>query len=199
MEFLAPPTSLAYRDCVVRVPSSSSVTHPDARTHALVQEHEGALGAIALKLCRNRADASDLVQDTFERALRAVARGADHVNPRSWLVTILNNLFVDRCRRQARERRIEMPIDQLGDVLPQAVHEVAPAWAAVTIEHLEEALGEVREEFRVAYRMHALDGRSYKEIARALQIPPSTVGTRIARARRQLRELLVPSTAEVPQ
>ena len=196
MESVALTASLAYPAANVRAPSA---TEPDARAQAFVREHRPTLEAIALRLCGHRADANDLVQDTFERALRAASAGAGHPNPRSWLVTILNNLFVDRCRRQARERRVETPLEQLDEVHHQPVAEAAPAWASVTVEQLKGALEEVREEFRVAYRMHALEGRSYKEIAQALQIPSATVGTRIARARRRLRELLVPTTVEAPQ
>jgi RNA polymerase sigma-70 factor (ECF subfamily) len=198
MEGLALESPLAYRRCV-RAPSTSSDTNHHARVKAFVREHEGALEAIALRLCRNRADAHDLVQDTFERALTAFARVSSHSNPRSWLVTILNNLFIDRCRQLGRERRADTPVEQLNDSLQQPVAEADPAWASVTVEHLERALGGVREEFRVAYRMHALEGHSYKEIARVLGIPAATVGTRIARARRQLRELLVPKLAEARQ
>ena len=42
------------------------------------------------------------------------------------------------------------------------------------------------------YQLHALEGRSYNEIADRLRIPKATVGTRLIRARRKLRDLLLP-------
>ena len=44
------------------------------------------------------------------------------------------------------------------------------------------------------YRLHALEGRSYQEISERLGIPKATVGTRLIRARRKLKELLMPGT-----
>src|SRR5205814_2372140 len=74
---------------------------------AAVREHEVLLTTIARRLCANQADAADLVQDTYERALRGWDHYADRGTLRSWLVTILNNLFIDRCRKERRGPRRE--------------------------------------------------------------------------------------------
>ena len=54
------------------------------------------------------------------------------------------------------------------------------------------AVARLPEEFRSVYQMHAIDGRSYSEIALKLALPKNTVGTRLIRARRKLRDLLLP-------
>src|SRR5215475_16212662 len=72
-----------------------------------VREHEALLTAIARRLCGNDADAADLVHDTYERALRAWDRYTDRGNLRSWMVAILNNLFIDRCRKHRRTPQTE--------------------------------------------------------------------------------------------
>src|ERR1700754_4027145 len=77
-----------------------------------VREHETLLLGIARRLCGNDADAADLGHDTYERALRAWERYSDRENPRSWLVAILNNLFIDRCRKNRRTPKTEA-IDDL--------------------------------------------------------------------------------------
>jgi RNA polymerase sigma-70 factor, ECF subfamily len=48
------------------------------------------------------------------------------------------------------------------------------------------------------YRLHALEGRSYEEVSARLRIPKATVGTRLIRARRKLRDLLMPPAAAMP-
>ncbi|HZI14667.1 MAG TPA: sigma-70 family RNA polymerase sigma factor, partial [Myxococcus sp.] len=58
-----------------------------------------------------------------------------------------------------------------------------------------EALEKIPEDFRTVYRLHSLEGRSYQEIAEQLGIPKATVGTRLIRARRRLKEILMPTPA----
>src|SRR5262249_9675603 len=70
-----------------------------------VRDHEAVLRGIAVRLCGNQADADDLVQETYERALKAFGSYSDQGNLRSWLATILNNLFIDRCRKAKRTPR----------------------------------------------------------------------------------------------
>jgi RNA polymerase sigma-70 factor (ECF subfamily) len=172
-----------------------SVPDRDAsrRLDALAREHSPALTAFALKLCGDASEAHDLVQDTFERALRAGSGQQPRTNERAWLFTILHHLFIDRYRRQARGPR-HTSIDDV-DV---AAAEVAPppAWASVSVEEVKAALEELDPDFREVYRMHAIDGLGYAEIAARLGAPVSTVGTRIMRARRKLRALLMKQAPE---
>src|SRR5262245_3420943 len=69
----------------------------------LVLPLQSALYARALGLARSSADAGDLVQDTLERALRSFHTFQRGTNMKLWLFRIMHNLFVDRCRRRARE------------------------------------------------------------------------------------------------
>jgi RNA polymerase sigma-70 factor (ECF subfamily) len=152
---------------------------------------------MGLKLCGNAADARDLVQDAFERALRGYAQLGPDANERAWVITILHNLFIDRCRRKKREPRTE-PVDEVS--VPAAEPTPPPpAWTAITPAQLRQALGELSEEFRVVYQLHAIEGRSYKEISAELNLPQATVGTRLIRARRKLRELLERSLGPAPE
>jgi RNA polymerase sigma-70 factor, ECF subfamily len=162
----------------------------------LARAYEHALYGVALRLCSNPADARDLVQDTFERALRHGDRrpGAD---ARAWLFTILNNLFIDRCRRRAREPRTE---DVQAMELPAPPPpEAEPAWAQLTLSELHAVLPRLDADLRELYQCCAIEGRSYAEVAERLRIPKATVGTRLLRARRRLRELLsAPAKKETP-
>jgi len=101
-----------------------------------VREHQATLTAIARRLCGNAADADDLLHDTYERALRAWERYADHGNVRGWLVAILNNLFIDRCRRAKRART-----EALDPVDVAAPEPTSPAvWTRVSNEQVAAAL-----------------------------------------------------------
>jgi RNA polymerase sigma-70 factor (ECF subfamily) len=143
------------------------------------------LSALALRLCGNRADAEDLVQDVYERALNRLDRAQPDTNVRAWMATILHNLFVDRCRAaQRRPRLVPLP-----DALSAEEREPPPAWAALPPDEIRAAIDALPDEFRAVYALHAR-GRSYDQIAGELGIPTATVGTRLLRARRKLKAAL---------
>jgi len=163
---------------------------------AFVREHEAALNATALRLCGNATDARDLVQDTLERGLRSLSRYKVGTDGRAWLLTILHNIFIDRCRSRTRERRADVTTEQVEERVAAPEPEAMPSWAAISPEQLREALEKIPEEFRLVYQLHALEGRSYNEISERLGVPKATVGTRLIRARRRLKELLMPTPPE---
>lgn len=155
------------------------------------REVEPFLRAVARRLCRNTSDCDDLVQDTFERALRA--SGAPPVNSRAWLAAILQNLFIDRCRAVARQP-IHEPLDEHHEITAHPAScaiEDEPPWSNTTLADIREVLDEVEPEFRRVYEMQVFENRSYEEIAATLRIERVTVGTRLTRARRRLRALLI--------
>jgi RNA polymerase sigma-70 factor (ECF subfamily) len=159
------------------------------RFEAFAAEHAAQLRAIAMKLTGNAADAADLVQDAFERAFRHYDKLEPGTNPRAWIVTILHNLFIDRCRRGRREP-LRVAVEDVPLAAPEPANDPDPIWAKLTADDLRRALERLEPEFRDVYRMHALENRSYKEISAALGIPAATVGTRLLRARDKLRKLL---------
>lgn len=149
--------------------------------------YENALYARALRLVRSPSDAWDLVQDTYERALRGKASFQPGTNLRLWLMTILYNLFLDRCRRQAREPRA-VAIDEHEVASPEPYS--PEPWESISHEEVAAALALLERPFREVYEMRLIDNCSYDEIADRLTIPRSTVGTRLMRARHKLRETL---------
>lgn len=155
-----------------------------------VRAHEDALRAMAFRLCRNSADAADLVQDTLERALNRFHTLAADSNVRNWLFIVLHNRFIDLCRRRSRQR--EGPLEEHEPFCNEA--EEPPAWADITDEDLRAAVLRLPDDLRAAYELRVHEGRSYCEIARALGIATMTVGTRLTRARARLRALLMCAT-----
>lgn len=173
-------------------PATPAPVDDAQRFAAFVREHEGILRATALRLCRNSTDASDLFQDTVERGFRSFAQFRHGTDARAWLLTILHRRFIDQCRSGKREARSDTPAEELEERIAAPEAEPQPRWASISTEQLREALAKIPEDFQVVYRMHALENRSYQEIAATLGIPKATVGTRLIRARHKLRELLMP-------
>ena len=139
----------------------------------------------ALYLVYSHADADDLVQDCLEAALSKKASLQDHAKLRSWLFSILNNLFLMRLRSNAR-RGQALPIEDFADSLAASIspedrdkaRDLARAMAKLSIEHRQILLLLNVEEY------------GYQEVADTLGLPIGTVMSRLARARRRLRALL---------
>lgn len=148
---------------------------------------------VALRLCRQQAEAEDLVHETFVRALQAEATFAPGTNEGAWLVRILTNLFFDRCRSEKQKKTIELSENIPS---PTAETEELPQWAQVTHEQFRAAVVLLEPPFQEVYRLKALEGLAYAEISAKLSIPIQTVGSRMTRARQRLKQLLLEMLAE---
>jgi RNA polymerase sigma-70 factor, ECF subfamily len=132
---------------------------------------------------RSSTAAGDLVQDTLERALSNWFRFQAGTDMRRWLLAIMQNLFVDRCRKRKRSRESIAP-----DII--AADRATPVEEASELHRVPDAMalvGRLTRPLQETVRLVLLDGRSYREAAAQLGVPTPTVGTRMARARAKLR------------
>lgn len=136
----------------------------------------------ARRLCGVRADADDLVQDTFLRAMRQ-GLPADARNVRPWLFRILTNLYRERLRNARTVRRAEPRI------VPEEL-EPDEAIAAIPDADLHAAVSALDPELRTVVELVYLKQMRYREAAAALKLPVGTIGARLMRARVHLREQL---------
>ena len=163
---------------------------PDADLHDFHEQLKTILPRLrvyALSLTRDRDSADDLVHDTVVKALTGRNSFQPGTNLRHWLMTIMYNLFLDRCRRLAREPR-SFSLDDHEVASPEPY--VPEAWETITQEQIHAALADLERPFREVYELRLLENCSYDEIADKLTIPRSTVGTRLMRARTKLRQTL---------
>jgi len=142
----------------------------------------------AIRMTGNRDEASDLVQATLERGYRAFAQFRDGTNPASWLSAIMTNYFIDEIRRR-RPTGYQVPIDQLE--IPAPAPEKAPVWAALREEEVRAAAARLPEGCRRPFVLYSFEHVPYREIASRLGLPLNTVCSRIHRARRLLRRILL--------
>ena len=152
----------------------------------------------ALRLTRNEADARDLVQAAIERALSRRTAFRYGGAPDKWIASILRRMFVDRYRRARTVRqfaRARDPIwvtDEAGAPMDDDGERARPAaWEAFTIEDVRRAVSLLPTDQRVVYSLFAFEDRSYDEIAARLHVAPGTIASRVYRARRSLRDLLL--------
>jgi RNA polymerase sigma-70 factor (ECF subfamily) len=151
---------------------------------------EPMLRRLAERMCENSGDASDLVQDTFERALR---RGISPEirSTNAWLTTIMRNLSRNHRRDAARKPDHETFEDSHGQVTRFEPDALPPAWSRITVQDIRDALTQIKPLYRDVYELHTFGHLSYAQVAQRLSIQRRTVGTRLTRARHQLRDVLV--------
>ena len=141
----------------------------------------------ALQKVGNADDALDITQDTFLRLHRHWHRRDEGKPLAPWIYSIARNLSIDLLRKRGTRRE-----DELGD-LPRASNRPGPH---VLVEQNElnatvwEAINQLPEGLRDALILRDIHGLTYAEIAGTLNVPATTVTSRLHDARRKLRKLL---------
>jgi RNA polymerase sigma-70 factor (ECF subfamily) len=156
----------------------------DALERALVS-HVAGLRRYARALIGNGGDAEDLVQESLARALGRLKPWRPVRDLRAYLFAVLHNLYVD----EYRSKRASPPTVDIDNVLH---HPAAPPDQERRLElrDLARGLACLPDEQREVVLLVGLEGLSYAEVARVLDIPIGTVMSRLSRARAHLRELV---------
>jgi RNA polymerase sigma factor (sigma-70 family) len=168
-----------------------------------VLPHLDAAFNYARWLTRNDADAEDVVQDAYVRALRfyATLRNDD---ARAWLLTIVRNTWYSRTSRVApagfqsisQVSPVAPVRDDMSDDRPDdGLDPEALVIQQQAVEKVQQAIEELPVDFREVIVLRELEGLSYKEIAAVVDAPVGTVMSRLARARERLLILLRSSLA----
>lgn len=157
------------------------------RVNDLIAAHYEALYRYAYRLSGSAADAEDLTQETFRKALARVHQLRDPEKAKGWLFQILRNAYLHKVRDQKREKLV--PLDSVAEVgmnpdapLPD-VGDVDPA-------ALQAALAGLDETFRTPLILYYFEEFSYREIADQMELPIGTVMSRLARAKAHLKAKL---------
>jgi RNA polymerase sigma-70 factor (ECF subfamily) len=154
----------------------------------LVDEHYQNLYRYAYRLSGSAADAEDLVQESFCKAMAKIGQLRDAERAKPWLFSILRHAFLRRERADRQHR--EVPLDFVGD-LPEAGADDSPF--DVEPERLQGALNELPELYRSPIILYYFEDFSYRDIAEQMDLPIGTVMSRLARAKAFLRGRLEPA------
>ena len=148
-------------------------------------------------LTRNHAEAEDLVQETFSKALRAFDSFQESTNFKAWIIRILRNTFLTSRTGIATSRTVFL--EDHPHVLDTTDASPTPEDNLIRLDNqgaLQRALEQLEPPLREALLLCDVEEVKYKDIALILDIPIGTVMSRISRARRALRQLLQPQLGE---
>lgn len=148
----------------------------EANLRRMVETYSPMLLRAALTRVSTPADAEDAVQDVFLRVLTLAPRFRDREHEKAWLLRSTLNRASDLRRR----RRDDAPLDELVNAASEEP-DYGPLLSAVR---------SLPQAYSAVIHLYYYEGYSIKEIASLLALPIPTVGTRLARGRAHLRELL---------
>jgi len=156
------------------------------------------LYSAARRMTRNPEDAEDVLQEALLRAYRGYRTFKAGTNLRAWLYRILTNTFINRYRQQARQPA-EVELGELEDLyLYRRLGQASGASRSAEDEALDRFVDEdvkaaveaLPEVFRIPVLLADVEGFSYKEIARIMDVPIGTVMSRLHRGRKALEKAL---------
>ena len=165
---------------------------------AEAMQYAPQLYSAALRMTRNKADAEDLVQETYLRGFRSFATFEEGTNLRAWLFRILTNTYINSYRAKQR-RPLESDLADVEDLYiyrrvglfdQNAMSAEDQVFDLFTDDEVKAALEELPEAFRMPVLLADVEGFAYKEIAEMLDVPIGTVMSRLHRGRKAMHKRL---------
>jgi RNA polymerase sigma-70 factor (ECF subfamily) len=170
-------------------------------THAfeeLVDRYKRKAFATALRITNNREDAEDVVQESFHKAFRHLAKFEERARFSTWLTRIvLNEALMLLRRRRGDLEVLPESHDDSGKSAPEAFVDRSPSpeescWRRERTELLTEAINRLGPKIRRTILLYNIEERSLQEIAQILGTSISAVKARVFQGRRKLRRTVNP-------
>ncbi len=164
----------------------------------MVETFANPIYRLGLKITTREQDAEDVLQQTFEKAIRALPNFEERSSLATWLFRIAYNEALMLLRKHKPQVSLDADPEEDGDDNPQPPMELAD-WSALpeaelltgeTGAVLNEAIAALPLRYRSVFLLRDVEGLSIRETAEALRISEPAVKTRLMRARIALREQL---------
>ncbi len=158
--------------------------------------HMDALYNFAFHLTYDEDDANDLVQETYMKAYRFANSYVEGTNAKAWLFKILKNAFINEYRKKSKQPNkvdyedIVNYHDQEDVQLVGTLDLREEIFQGMLGDEVTKAINSLPVDFRTVILLCDIEGFTYEEIAKIIDIPIGTVRSRLHRARQMLKELL---------
>ena len=158
----------------------------------LMEMHERRMYAVALRMCANREDAQDCLQEAMLRVFRAIGSFKGQSTFSTWLYRITMNTCLDELRRKKNKQSSSLDnlLDQGWAPTDTGTSPEKHAMMRELRGHLAKSIQELPEDMRAAIVLRDIQGFAYDEIASMLDTNVGTIKSRISRGREKLREIL---------
>ncbi len=165
-----------------------------------IEPHYDALYTCAYHLCKNQADAADLLQETVLKAWKSMQHYEQGTNAKAWLFKILKNTFINNFNRKKRKgTALDLENVQIADESTKEMNEEEKGSYGTTStqdftdspygDEVTMAILNLEKPFREVLVL-SLENFKYEEIAEILNIKVGTVRSRLHRARETMRKTL---------
>jgi RNA polymerase sigma-70 factor (ECF subfamily) len=150
----------------------------------------------AYRLTLDEDDAKDLVQETYLKAFRFINSYHEGTNAKAWLFRILKNSFINDYRKISKEpnkvdyEEIEQAYNAEDAGYGQAADLRTEMFGSMLGDEVSRALNDLPVDYRLIVLLCDVEGFTYEEIAKIINIPIGTVRSRLHRARLLLKESL---------
>ena len=164
----------------------------------VVENYSSFVYNVAYRMMGNFHDAEEVAQDAFISAYKARDRFRGDALPTTWLYRITVNAALMRIRKDKRGREMTVSEDFRPDVASSNWAE-SPVAATMNSElgsRIDDAIGKLPEDSRIAVILRDVQGLSNQEAADALDVSVSALKARLHRGRLALRDSLAPYIAE---
>jgi RNA polymerase sigma-70 factor (ECF subfamily) len=159
--------------------------------------HMDALHTFAYHLCYNEEGANDLVQETYLKAFRFIDKYQEGTNAKAWLFKILKNAYINDYRKKSK-RPTRVDFEEIVSYHSGDDTNIS-GYFDLREEMFENMMGDevtlainsLPVEFRTVILLCDIEGFTYEEIAKIIDVPIGTVRSRLFRARNILKEKLV--------
>jgi len=156
----------------------------------LYRDTSAKLFAVCVRILRDEGEAEDVLQDVYTTVWqRAGTFDPARASPITWLVAIARNRSIDRLRSGAMAARTRT-MEEADDVSDNAPNALAQIESLQEERRLTDCLGELEPRHAVAIRFAFIDGMTYDELARRMNVPLGTMKSWIRRSLLRLRECL---------
>lgn len=162
----------------------------------LIERYEDKLKRYGRKFLNTKEDIEDKVQEIFIKAYTNIQSFDTSLKFSSWLYRIAHNEFVNEIRKSHRRPLVYFNSDTILPYVTSSETADGPALDAELKGMIEKHLGHIDAKYREPLVLYFYEELSYQDIAEVLQLPVTTVGVRIKRAKEKLKTLYEKSTYE---
>lgn len=150
---------------------------------SLYDDHSPFLLGVAIRYCKNRSTAEDILHDSFVQIYGGIDRFKNKGSIEGWM----RKIVVVNCIKHFNKNKVLDFQNDFETLVEEEVEQVDPIYSKA---QLKEALNALPEGYRAVFNMYAIDGMSHAEIAATLEISQGTSRSQFLRAKKALREKL---------